>query len=239
MMRQGISFFIFLASIFFYQLDAVAQSKQPTSGRRGSMPTIPDGAAGIRGSAGLGFTDFTVVDPSDNFKMDRGAFSAVAIERGFDVMNLYFTVTISYMGAEGRANYKYVNSSTGVTYAANNVNFKANLFDLSLGFKLKLIDHYWFGPYIEGGGMGSFHEVIYTTKLDTLESFGPDWKRKDTIMGSGGYAETGIEVNFTEKFGLKFAGRFTDQRSKEVETLNKVKMNLRTETYYFSALFGF
>ena len=52
-------------------------------------------------------------------------------------------------------------------------------------------------------------------------------------------AETGIEVHFTDKFGIKFAGRFSDQRSKEVETLAKSKINLRTETYYLSALMGF
>lgn len=203
-------------------------------------PSIPtDGIKGVKGSAGVGFTDFTVVDPYDDFKFERGAYSTVAIERGFDVLNLYFTVTVSYMGAEGRANYYYKNTSTGVIYSAKNVNFKANMFDVGLGFKLKLIDNYWFGPYIEGGGIGTYHEITYTTKLDTLEALGPDWKRKETIMGSGGYAETGIEVQFSQSFGLKFAGRFTDQRSKELDTLNKTKMSLRTETYYFTAMFGF
>lgn len=205
-----------------------------------NLPSIPTGSSlGIKGSVGVGFTDFTILDPSAHFSLDRGTYTTAALERGFDVMNLYFTMALGHMTGSGRSNYTYRNLSTSNSYSTNDIAFNASMFDLSVGFKLKLIDKYWFGPYVEGGGMGSYHEITYTSKLDALDAQGNDAKKKDVVMGSGYYGEAGIDVQFSDKFGIKFAGRFAEERTKELETLNKSTISFRSETYYFSALIGF
>jgi opacity protein-like surface antigen len=121
----------------------------------------------------------------------------------------------------------------------NDVGFSASLLDLSLGFKLKLIDGYWFRPYIEGGGSGGHYQLNYRTKTDTLNAIGNDWKKTDVIMSSGYYVEGGLEVAFTNNFGIKFAGRFSDQTTKDLVTLGSAKIRFRAETYYLSVLMGF
>lgn len=206
------------------------------------FPTLPNSTGkaqslGIQGSAGAGFTDFVVVNPPDTFKMDRGTYIAAQIERGFNFAHLYFTVTLSQMNAEGTANYTYTDLSASTTYTAKNLRFTASLLDLSLGFKLKIIDGYWFRPYIEGGGVGSYYQIKYdnNTALDAQGS----WKKTDVMMGSGGYGEAGIEVAFSDAFGMKFAARYSDQQSKDLVTQNNERLKLRSETYYLSAIIGF
>lgn len=229
-MRRLTHSLLAITLLFFIQKEAFAQIQ--------GAPRIPQGA-GMQGSAGVGFTDFTVLSPSADIKIDRGTFLAVSGERAFNFMNLYLNLTLSYMNAEGVANYSYTNLSSSTTYTADDVAFRANLLDLGLGFKLKLIDNYWFRPYVEGGGLGGFHEVSYTSKLNELSAQGPDARRKDNIMASGFYYEGGLEIGFTERFGVKLAARFSEYSSKALETLANRKMNFRTETYYLSGLFGF
>lgn len=194
---------------------------------------------GVQGSAGAGFTDFVVELPRSNFKIDRGTYVTAQVERGFEVLNLYFTMTLSQMTAEGSANYRYTNLSSSKTYSVDDVGFSASLLDLALGFKIKLIDGYWFRPYIEGGGTGGYYQLNYRTKTDALNAIGNDWKKTDVIMGSGYYGEGGIEVGFTDNFGIKFAGRFSDQTTKDLVTLDDAKIRYRAETYYLSVLMGF
>ena len=226
-----------LVITFFVLLIASLSQAQP---KPRNLPNIPTGSGlGLKGSVGVGFTDFTILDPSVNFSLDRGTYTSIGLERGFDVMNLYFTMGLGHMTGSGRSNYAYRNLSTSSSYATNDIAFNASMFDLSIGFKLKLIDKYWFGPYVEGGGMGSYHEITYSSKLDILNAQGSDAKKKDVVMGSGYYGEAGIDVQFSEKFGLKFAARFAEERTKELETLNKSTISFRSETYYFSALMGF
>ena len=203
------------------------------------LPNLPTSGLGIKGSVGVGFTDFTILDPTANFSLDRGTYTTLGLQRGFDAMNLYFTMSLGHMTGSGRSNYGYKNLSTSTSYSTNDIGFDANMFDLGVGFKLKLIDKYWFGPYIEGGGMGSYHEITYTSKLSVLDAQGSDAKKKEVVLGSGYYGEAGIDVEFSNSFGLKFAGRFAEERTKELETLNKSTVSFRSETYYFSALIGF
>lgn len=204
-----------------------------------NLPNLPTSGLGIKGSAGVGFTNFTILDPATNFSLDRGTYTTIGLERGFDALNLYFTMSLGHMTGSGRSNYAYRNLSTSTSYAVNDIGFDANMFDLSVGFKLKLIDHYWFGPFIEGGGMGSYHEITYTSKLNLIDAQGSDAKKKDVVMGSGYYGTAGIDVQFSNSFGLQFAGRFAEERTKDLETLNKSPISFRSETYYFSALLGF
>ncbi|NJL24283.1 MAG: hypothetical protein HC902_03295 [Calothrix sp. SM1_5_4] len=143
------------------------------------------------------------------------------------------------MNAQGRANYRYTNLSSSTSYALNDVEFTAQTYELSLGLKLKLIDGFWFRPYIEGGGLGNYNEISYASRITQLNSTGADFKRKDIIMGSGYYGEAGVEVEFSPKFGVKLAARQTYEQTKKLETLDNRGVRLINETYYFAALFGF
>lgn len=222
--------FIFVLLPLIFSLSAKAQA--------GSTPRLPAGSLGLQGSVGAGFADFKVKAPEADFRLDRGVFATVSIERGFNVMNLYLTLGLSNMQADGVANYRYTNLSTSTAYSANDVKFKASLLDLGLGLKLKLIDRYWFRPYIEGGGLGGYHTVSYTSKLDTLAAQGSDYKNKDVVMGSGYYGEGGIEAMFSGKFGVRLAARQSNYVTKNLETLKDRELKLQVETYYFSILFG-
>lgn len=201
------------------------------------IPSIPIGSKGMKGSAGVGFVDFTTISPSSSdAKFDRGTYIAAAIERPFGVLNLHLVLSINHMSANGEANYQY--EKNGTTYTANGLPFKATLLDVGLGVKMKAFESYWFRPYIGGGGLGGYHEISYTRTND-LAAQGSEYKSKDTIMGSGYYGEVGVEIEFTERFGVQLAGRLSEYSSKSLETLGGKKLGFRTETYYFSALIGF
>jgi hypothetical protein len=202
------------------------------------LPSLPQGG-GIQGSFGIGFTDIKTLTPSADIKFDRGTFISTSIERGFDFMHLYLTLGLSYMDAAGVANYSYTNLSSSTSYSLNDVPFRAKTYQLSLGFKLKLIDDYWFRPYIEGGGLGNYNEVTYGSEITALSATGDDYKRKDVIMGSGYYGEAGVEIQFSDRFGVKLGARQSVVQTKNLETLGGRTMRLQSETYYLAALFGF
>ncbi len=201
------------------------------------MPSIPLGSKGMKGSAGVGFVDFVTTSPSSSdIKFDRGMYVAAAIERPFQFMNLHLVLSINHMSANGEANYQY--EKNGTTYTANGLPFRATLIDIGLGVKLKVFEDYWFRPYIGGGGLGGYHEISYTRTSD-LASQGSEYKSKDTMMSAGYYGEAGVEIEFTERFGVQLAARLSEYSSKSMETLGGKTLGLRTETYFFSALIGF
>jgi hypothetical protein len=204
------------------------------------IPSLPkSGGLGLQGSVGAGFGDFFVDSPSTDLKIDRGTYLVAGIERGFDFMHLYLTLGLSYMSANGVANYRYTDLSSSVTYTASDVTFRSNVSELTLGLKLKLIDDYWFRPYVEGGGIADYHQITYTSKQDVLKAQGSTYKASDVAMGSGTYAEAGIEAMFSDKFGVRLSARRTHVKTKAMETLNNENIHLTMETYYFALLFGF
>ncbi len=203
-------------------------------------PRIPtSGFAGLQGSVGVGFVDYNIQSPRADLKIDRGMMLHGSIERGFNVLHLYLTLGLSHTTAEGVSNYSYTNLSSSTTFSATDVKFKSSITDLSLGIKLKLIDNYWFRPYVEGGGLGGYHQINYTSKTADLAAQGLDYKTKDVVMGTGYYGEGGIEAMFSEKFGVKLAARQSVYQTKKMETFGDKPLRFTTETYYFSALFGF
>lgn len=234
MARRLIHFLILIV----LQLAALAVHDAALAQNMRGMPSIPTSGLGIRGSVGVGFADFTTVSPSADFKIERGTFLATQIERGFDVLHLYLTLGLNFMDASGVSNYSFTNLSSSTSYALSDVNFRAQFYELTLGLKAKLIDNYWFRPYIEGGGIGRYNEISYGSKLGSLASTGSDYKGKDVIMGSGYYVEAGIEAQFAEKFGVKLAARRSNAETKPLDTLNKRILTLMNETYYLAVMFG-
>ncbi len=201
------------------------------------LPALPTSGPGFRGSVGIGFTDIGVVSPSTDFKLDRGTFISAQIERGFDFAHLYLVLGLSYMDAAGSANYNYTNLSSSKNYTLNDVGFRAKSYELNLGLKLKLIDDYWFRPYVEGGGIGSYNDISYGG-LSSLQATGTDYKTSDIIMGSGYYYEGGLEIQFSDRFGVRLAARRSTNDTKPLDTLNKRSLKLSSDTYYLSATMG-
>ena len=207
-----------------------------------NIPNLPtgNGMKGFKGSVGAGFTDFNIISPHTDFKMDRGIFLGGTIERGFNILNLYLSLGLSYMNAQGVAKYGYTDLSSSKSYSLNDVAFTATLYELSLGLKCKLIDDYWFKPYVEGGGIGSYNQISYDpAKMNSLTPTGNDFKSKDVIMGSGYYGEGGLELEFTPTFGLKLAARQSTVQTKKLDTLSVRPLLLQSQTFYLAALFGF
>lgn len=234
MTRRLIQFVILIG----LQLAALTVSDSAFAQNMRGLPSIPTSGLGIRGSVGVGFADFSTVSPSADFKIERGTFFATQIERGFNVLHLYLTLGLNYMDASGVSNYYFTNLSSSTTYTLNDVTFRAQFYELTLGLKAKLIDDYWFRPYIEGGGIGRYNEISYGSKLGNLASTGSDFKGKDVIMGSGYYVEGGIEAQFAEKFGVKLAARRSNAETKPLDTINKRSLTLMNETYYLAVMFG-
>lgn len=203
------------------------------------LPSLPtSGQLGIQGSIGAGFVDYNIENPKGSYLPDRGQFFYANIERGFGA-HFYLSLGLGYLASEGTAQYRYSNLSSSTSYSVNDISFKSSVVDLSLGLKFKLIDQYWFRPYIEGGGIGSYHQLSYTNKLDTLAGQGSDYKKNDIVMGSGYYGEAGLEAMFSEQFGIKIAARQSHYDTKKLVTLNNLGLRYLAETYFFSLLFGF
>ena len=221
-------------ALFILFFGAFAQAQ----GVRG-MPSLPSSESlGLQGSAGVGFADFGIISPEADLRINRGTYVAVAIERGFEILNLYLTLSLSNMTAEGTSNYSYSILSNTKTYTATDMKFKSNITDLGLGLKFKIIDGYWFRPYVEGGVLGGYHQISYNSASTAFAGQGTDYKSADVVMGSGHYGEGGIEIMFSERFGVKLAGRASSYQTKDMETFDKRSLRFRTETYYFSMLFG-
>jgi len=196
---------------------------------------------GISGWAGAGFGNFTVKLPESGYKLDRAQFVALGGEKGFNALNLYLTFGFNYLSTTGQSQYSYETLS-GESYSATDVNFRSELFQASLGLKLKLIDQGWFKPYAEGGGMFGYYNMKYnfnSTQQASLDSTGSNYKKEDAIMDMGHYFEGGLEILFSDSFGLKAAARLIRGDTKEVDTLGKAKIRYEAEIYYLGLLKSF
>lgn len=197
---------------------------------------------GINGWAGAGYVTFDIEKPTNQqLDIDDGVYVSAGGEKAFGVMNMYLTITLNYLKAEGSSLYNYT-SNTGTNYnsGTNSVPFDMNVFQAGLGLKVKLIDDYWFRPYIEGGGLGGYFKIDYRN-LATQLTTQPDqnYRKSDSILDFGHYGEAGLEVSFADTFGIRAAARFTKNRTKEFETLSDSKVDYETQVYYFTLMKSF
>lgn len=200
-------------------------------------------AGGVTGSVGAGFADFVVNSPSSNYELDRGVFASVSGERGFNVLNLYAVLGLSYLKTTGNANYDYTNLN-GVNYSGLNLDFNAEIFQASLGLKFKLIDDYWFRPYVEGGGTFGYYKVTYESsdvqaKVTPAPPATEELPVADSMADFGYYGEGGLEVAFSDRFGIRVAARLVKSETQKIKTLGNEKVQYDSHIYYFSLLSTF
>lgn len=200
---------------------------------------------GIMGSAGFGFVDFTTKAPLDkSFEIDNGVFTAVAGEKGIGAANLYLTISLNYLKADGTSAYDYTTTSGATQYTStSDVSFNVDLFQAGLGLKLKLIDDSWIKPYVEGGGLFGYFQIKYTnlqvgTNV-TVTGTDTGIKRDDSIFDFGYYGEAGLELAFSDTFGLRLAARMTKNKTKDFETLADKQVEYDSNVYYLSLLKSF
>lgn len=195
---------------------------------------------GVMGFAGFGFVNFDVKDPhSQDMEIDDGVYTAIGGERGFGAANLYLTLSLNYLKADGDTDYNYISGSN--TYTSNSkINFDLTLFQAGLGLKLKLIDEGWFKPYVEAGGLFGYFQLRYKN-LNSTTVTGPDnnFKSSDSLFDFGYYGEAGLEITFSETFGLKVGMRVTRNRTKEFETLGDQRIDYESQVYYLGLLKSF
>ncbi len=221
---------VFLAVFFAYYSSAYAAGSSPKFNPKG-----------VTGWAGVGFANFTVKNPESGYKLDRGQAITPGGEKGFNVLNLYLTFGFNYLTTTGQSQYAYQTLS-GESYSATDVNFRAELFQASLGLKFKIFDGGWFKPYVEGGGMFGYYAQKYdfnSAQRTALDATGTNYKKEDAIIDMGNYVEGGLEILFSDSFGLKAGARLIRGDTKEVETLGKAKVRYEAEVFYLGLLKSF
>jgi hypothetical protein len=226
------NFFLFIL-ILFINSAAWAQSSF-----RSSPFTSGFGMKGINTYGGFGFTDFEVKSPSSAFRMDRGIFAFIGGEKGLNEIGTSVTISFNYMTTEGQAAYDY-STLSGVGYTGSDIGFDSINYQLGIGLRQRFFPNSWLRPYIEGGGLFGYHEIRYTDNLGSIGvTSGGDpngYKRKDGLTGFGYYGEAGLEIDFSETYGVRVGGRYQVTETREFETLGEQKLNF--ETFVFQLAF--
>jgi hypothetical protein len=217
---------------FLSPLLALSCSLLAVSARADDFKLNPTGMAG---SAGAGIVLFHVQRPASNFRIDQGIYGAISGERGLGAMHLHLTLSLGYLTTKGQTNYNY-STLSGVNYTGTDVNYKVDLFQGGLGLKFKLLEESFFRPYIEAGGLAGYFKMSYTDIANKVVGTGTDYKSDDALLDFGYYGEGGVEISFTEQFGLRVAARWTKSQTKEFETLGNSRIDYTSEVYYLSVL---
>jgi hypothetical protein len=216
-----------------------------------SNPSIAQGVPkfnpkGINGHVGAGFSYFTVQSPSTRFQFDPGIFANIGGEKGFGFANLSMTFSLGYLSSEGTADYHY-RTLAGTNYEQTDARFKHDLFNIGLGLKFRIIDGFFFRPYVEGGGSFGYSTLKFaftSPQKANLNLTGTDFKDGESLFAFGKYAEGGADIAFSSSFGLLLAARIEWIDTKEFEVLydsnnQKQKLLFATTTYFVGLLKSF
>lgn len=199
------------------------------------------GLSGFRGYAGFGFAEFNVDNPPGQFSLDDGVYAFVGGERAINDDGLSFTISLSYTQTEGESFYNFSNLGGADLYTGNNVPFDMNMYQLSLGIKQRFFPNDWFRPFVEGGGIFSYNEIDHNPAAGAIACTGTcanpdDFKDNDTLTGFGYYAEAGVEVDFSDSYGVKVSGRYQATETREFDTLGNQTVELSTLIFNLSFL---
>lgn len=197
------------------------------------------GMRGIRTYGGFGFADFSVKSPASNFRMDKGVYATIGGERDVNDNGLSITLSFNYMSTEGQSFYNY-STLGGVQYNGTDINFDSTNYQIGLGLKQRFFPQGWFRPYVEGGGLFGYHEIKYKGNLTGIAMTGSGdpngFKKKDSLTGFGYYGEGGVEIDFTETYGIRVGGRYQYTETRAFETLANQKVKFDTFIFQFGLL---
>lgn len=211
-----------------------ATSTFAQSSFRGSPFGSGFGLKGVHTYGGFGFADYDVKSPESNFRMDQGIFAFIGGERDVNDHGLSVTISFNYMTTEGQAFYDY-STLGGVQYTGADIPFDSTNYQLGLGLKQRFFPSSWLRPYLEVGGLFGYHEIKYKGNLSGIVMNGAGdpnaFKRKDGLTGFGYYGEAGVEVDFSESYGVRIGGRYQITETREFETLADQKIKFDTMVF--------
>ncbi len=223
--------FAILFILFFSNSMASAQSSF-----RGSPFSSGFGLKGVRTYAGFGFADFEVQSPSSAFRMDKGTFAFVGGEKDLNDDGTSITISFNYMTMEGQAAYNYTTLGNQ-NYTGTDIGFDSTNYQLGLGLKQRFFPESWLRPYVEGGGLFGYHELKYTDNTSAISNPGaPGPKLKDALTGFGYYGEAGVELDFSEAYGVRIGGRYQVTETRKFETLGDQVLKFETFVFQFALL---
>lgn len=193
------------------------------------------GLKGIHTYAGFGFVDFNVQQPTTAFRMDRGIYAFIGGEREINSSGTSVTISFNYMSSEGQSFYNYTTLG-GANYTGTDIPFDSTNYQLGLGLRQRLFPHSWFRPYFEGGGLFGYHEISYGTSNINYGTNDPAGiKAKDGLTGFGYYGEAGLEIDFSDTYGIRVGGRYQNSQTRKFVTL--ADQTLQYEAFVFQMAF--
>lgn len=185
---------------------------------------------GIKGTIGFGLTEYSVLSPKSDFKLDDGIFTSISGEAPLNFLGLFVTIGLNYMQTSGQTNYDYRTLSEH--YAVDDISFDASTYQISLGFKFKPIRGI-LSPYVEGGGLMGYQTIEYKNRRTELNAIGSNYKTKDGLMETGYYGDAGLEVTFSERFGVKAGYKYIKTESRPFVTLGDQKVKYDARVLHF------
>lgn len=192
---------------------------------------------GMSGYLGFGVADFSVINPESNFRMDDGTFIYLGGEKQIGLTGLFITISINYMESSGASFYDYTTLG-GVNYTNQGVtpqiDFDSTHLQLGLGLKFKIFPTSWFRPYGEGGGLFGYHTIKHNIGSADLNNNDGGAKTEDGLTGFGYYLEAGLEIDFSELWGIRVGARHSITETREFETLANQKVKYEAQTFHFA-----
>lgn len=193
------------------------------------------GFRGMAGYMGFGVAEFTVLSPANNFRMDQGTMLYLGGEKEIGKTGLFITISMNYMTSEGQSFYDYteLGGTQYQTQPGTQISFDSTHLQLGLGLKFKLFPTTWFRPYGEGGGLFGYHTLQYNPQAGQLTPSTGSPKMSDALTGFGYYTEAGLEIDFSEVWGIRTGVRYQVTETRPFETLGNAKVKYETRIFQF------
>ncbi len=191
---------------------------------------------GLGGYFGFGVAEFTVLNPTREFRMDQGTFVYLGGEKQIGLTGLFITISMNYMDSSGQSFYDY--TTLGTTNYTNSgvtpeINFDSTHMQLGLGFKFKIFPTSFFRPYGEGGGLFGYHTIKHNIGPTDLNNNDGGAKTEDGLTGFGYYMEAGLEIDFSEVWGIRAGVRYQITETRPFETLGNEKVKYEVRAFQF------
>lgn len=190
---------------------------------------------GMAGYLGFGVAEFTVLNPTSAFRMDQGTQFYLSGEKEIGKTGLFITISFNYMDSSGQSFYDYTQLGGAQYFTApgTQIDFDSNHMQLGLGAKFKIFPTSWFRPYGEGGGLFGYHTINYKPRTGQLNNGDGGQKDKDGLTGFGYYMEAGVEIDFSEIWGIRAGARYQITETRPFETLGNQKVKYETRIFQF------
>lgn len=187
---------------------------------------------GMSAYMGFGVAEFSVLSPEALFNMEDGIQFYIAGEKQIGKTGLFITASFNLMESSGQSFYQY-DRFGGPSYSetAGSVDFDSQHFQFGLGLKFKIFPTSWFRPYGEGGGLFGYHSVEHKPQTGQITNADGNEKLKDGLTGFGYYMEAGLEVDFSDLWGIRVGARYQMTETRPFETLGNQKIKYETRIF--------